>query len=33
MALICVWGGPGQISNQVLKELSAYGGVTRIDNK
>lgn len=31
-ALIYVWGGPNQISNQVLKELSAYGGVTRIDN-
>jgi len=29
-AMIYVWGGPSQISPQVIRELSAYGSVTRI---
>jgi hypothetical protein len=31
-ATIYVWGGPSQISPQVVKELNAYGAVTRITN-
>jgi len=31
-AMIYVWGGPDQVSPQVVKELSAYGAVTRITN-
>jgi hypothetical protein len=31
-AMIYVWGGPDQVSPQVIKELSAYGSVTRITN-
>jgi hypothetical protein len=31
-AKIYVWGGPDQVSPQVVKELDAYGAVTRITN-
>ena len=31
-AVIYVWGGPDQVSPQVVKELNAYGAVTRITN-
>jgi hypothetical protein len=31
-ATIYVWGGPSQISAQVIRELTAYGAVTRITN-
>ena len=31
-AMIYVWGGPSQISSQVIRELTAYGSVTRITN-
>jgi hypothetical protein len=31
-AMIYVWGGPAEVSAQVVKELSQYGSVTRIDN-
>lgn len=31
-AMIYVWGGPSQISAQVIQELTAYGSVTRITN-
>lgn len=31
-AMIYVFGGPSQVSTQVMKELSKYGSVTRVDN-